>query len=140
MLGTVHMLSNSDLYPNVRVSVPVLAKPNLSAALGGTCRQWKFDKSEICFPFQRGPYIKELADVLVGRQGVLLMHCAGRIILIYLVVNNTEDCWGTDLEHRKGFRLSQVVHSKRFDFYFYFFNISTFFILVSFDARRNTSA
>lgn len=31
VLGTVHMLSNSDLYPNVWVSVQILAKLNLSA-------------------------------------------------------------------------------------------------------------
>lgn len=72
-----------------------------------TRRQREFDKTEIWLSYQHASYIKKPADLLAECKGVLLMHCAGRIILIYLG-HNAEHCFA----HIQNLgTISQVVHS-----------------------------
>lgn len=73
-----------------------------------TGRQREFDKTEIWLSCQHASYIKKPADLLAECKGVLLMHCAGRIILIYLG-HNAEHCFA----HIQNLgTISQVVHSR----------------------------
>lgn len=72
-----------------------------------TRRQREFDKTEIWLCYQHASYIKKPADLLAECKGVLLMHCAGRIILI---------CPGHNAVHcfariQNLGTISQVVHS-----------------------------
>lgn len=73
-----------------------------------TGRQREFDKTEIWLSCQHASYIKKPADLLAECKGVLLMHCAGRIILIYLG-HNAVHCFA----HIQNLgTISQVVHSR----------------------------
>lgn len=106
VLGTVHMLSSSDLYPNARATPRAKRKP--SAALAKVAADGNLTKVKYGSPYQHASYIKKPADLLAECEGVLLMHCAGRITLIY-PGHHAERCFA----HIQNLAtISQVVHSR----------------------------